>query len=81
MAILFEMKGTCKDMFLLTDEVACADQDVCREVCGNPSGCSNIAYPKIVVELLPAGKGLGSILELYNKNTSVCMHNKHISSS
>lgn len=42
-------------MFL--DEVACADPKVCEEVCGNPVGCSNIAYPKLVLELMPTGKG------------------------
>ena len=38
------------------DEVGCADPETCSRVCGNPVGCSNIAYPKLVIELLPAGK-------------------------
>eukprot|EP00061_Rhincodon_typus_P018172 g47233.t1 len=38
---------------LFTDEVACADADTCRRVCGNQIGCSDIAYPKLVMELLP----------------------------
>ncbi|XP_018417094.1 PREDICTED: sodium/myo-inositol cotransporter 2 [Nanorana parkeri] len=40
---------------LFTDEVACADPEICRSICGNPSGCSDIAYPKLVIELLPTG--------------------------
>ncbi|NWV01943.1 SC5AB protein, partial [Upupa epops] len=40
---------------LFPDLVACADPDVCQKVCGNPSGCSDIAYPKLVLELLPVG--------------------------
>ena len=41
------------DVFL--DEVACADPDICEQVCGNQVGCSNIAYPKLVLELMPTG--------------------------
>nr|KAF6294918.1 solute carrier family 5 member 11 [Pipistrellus kuhlii] len=40
---------------LFPDQVACADPEICQEVCGNPSGCSDIAYPKLVLELLPTG--------------------------
>ncbi|KAF4015681.1 hypothetical protein G4228_007476 [Cervus hanglu yarkandensis] len=40
---------------LFPDEVACADPEICREVCSNPAGCSDIAYPKLVLELLPTG--------------------------
>ncbi|XP_053327112.1 sodium/myo-inositol cotransporter 2 [Spea bombifrons] len=40
---------------LFTDQVACADPQICKEICGNPSGCSDIAYPKMVIELLPTG--------------------------
>lgn len=38
---------------LFPDEVACADPEICRKVCSNPAGCSDIAYPKLVLELLP----------------------------
>ena len=37
------------------DQVACVDPGVCKEVCENPAGCTNIAYPKLVVELMPVG--------------------------
>ncbi|XP_063788496.1 sodium/myo-inositol cotransporter 2 [Pseudophryne corroboree] len=40
---------------LFTDEVACAEPEKCKAICGNPSGCSDIAYPKMVIELLPTG--------------------------
>ncbi|NXO80189.1 SC5A9 protein, partial [Sitta europaea] len=40
---------------LFPDEVACVDPDVCKRVCGAAVGCSNIAYPKLVVELMPSG--------------------------
>ncbi|XP_066432647.1 sodium/myo-inositol cotransporter 2 isoform X2 [Eleutherodactylus coqui] len=40
---------------LFTDEVACADPELCKSICKNPSGCSDIAYPKMVIELLPIG--------------------------
>ncbi|XP_024000864.1 LOW QUALITY PROTEIN: sodium/myo-inositol cotransporter 2-like, partial [Salvelinus sp. IW2-2015] len=36
-------------------EVACYDPEVCTEVCGNPVGCSTIAYAKLVMKLLPSG--------------------------
>ncbi|XP_008068680.1 sodium/myo-inositol cotransporter 2 isoform X4 [Carlito syrichta] len=40
---------------LFPEQVACADPEICQKVCSNPSGCSDIAYPKLVLELLPTG--------------------------
>ncbi|KAK3587617.1 hypothetical protein CHS0354_032825 [Potamilus streckersoni] len=40
---------------LYPDDVACIDADVCEKACGNPVGCSNIAYIKLVLELMPTG--------------------------
>lgn len=40
---------------LYPDEVGCVDPAECSRVCGNPVGCSNIAYPKLVLALLPVG--------------------------
>ncbi|NXO74718.1 SC5A9 protein, partial [Phainopepla nitens] len=40
---------------LFPDEVGCVDLEVCRRVCGAAVGCSNIAYPKLVIELMPDG--------------------------
>ncbi|WAR30705.1 SC5A9-like protein [Mya arenaria] len=35
--------------------VGCTDPEVCMEVCGSPSGCTNIAYPTLVIDLMPPG--------------------------
>uniref|UniRef100_A0A8C6UAX9 Solute carrier family 5 member 9 n=1 Tax=Neogobius melanostomus TaxID=47308 RepID=A0A8C6UAX9_9GOBI len=40
---------------LYPDEVGCVDPVVCQRVCGAAVGCSNMAYPKLVVELMPSG--------------------------
>nr|XP_015211387.1 PREDICTED: sodium/glucose cotransporter 4 isoform X3 [Lepisosteus oculatus] len=40
---------------LFPDEVACVDPEDCERICGARVGCSNIAYPKLVVELMPVG--------------------------
>ncbi|KAL8611815.1 hypothetical protein ACOMHN_053536 [Nucella lapillus] len=40
---------------LFPDSVGCVDPAVCERVCENAVGCSNIAYPKLVLELLPVG--------------------------
>ncbi|XP_017678743.1 PREDICTED: sodium/glucose cotransporter 5 isoform X2 [Lepidothrix coronata] len=40
---------------LYPDSVACVDPEECTRVCGAAVGCSNIAYPKLVVELMPSG--------------------------
>ncbi|XP_064172300.1 sodium/myo-inositol cotransporter 2 [Anguilla rostrata] len=67
---------------LFTDEVACADPDICNEVCGNPVGCTDIAYPKLVMELLPSGlRGLmmavmlaalmSSLTSIFNSSSTI----------
>ncbi|XP_013406675.1 sodium/myo-inositol cotransporter isoform X2 [Lingula anatina] len=40
---------------LFPDEVGCADPDICAAVCDNRAGCSNIAYPKLVMAIMPEG--------------------------
>ncbi|XP_030623253.1 sodium/glucose cotransporter 1 isoform X2 [Chanos chanos] len=40
---------------LYPDEVACVVPEECSAYCGAPVGCSNIAYPKLVVDLMPNG--------------------------
>ncbi|CAB1347711.1 unnamed protein product [Coregonus sp. 'balchen'] len=42
-------------VFSLTDEVGCVVPEVCQQVCGTEVGCSNIAYPKLVVSVMPNG--------------------------
>ncbi|XP_056408318.1 sodium/glucose cotransporter 2 [Hyla sarda] len=40
---------------LYPDEVACVVPSECQRICGAEIGCSNIAYPKLVVKLMPQG--------------------------
>ncbi|KAK7480840.1 hypothetical protein BaRGS_00027926 [Batillaria attramentaria] len=40
---------------LFPDEVACSNPDFCYEVCQSRAGCSNIAYPRLVLGLMPDG--------------------------
>ncbi|XP_013874870.1 sodium/glucose cotransporter 4 [Austrofundulus limnaeus] len=40
---------------LFPDVVGCVDPARCQSICGASVGCSNIAYPKLVVELMPVG--------------------------
>ncbi|NXG34966.1 SC5A1 protein, partial [Dromaius novaehollandiae] len=40
---------------LYTDVVACVVPEICQRECGTAVGCTNIAYPKMVVELMPNG--------------------------
>lgn len=37
------------------DVVGCVVPEVCKKVCGIELGCSNIAYPKLVVSVMPNG--------------------------
>ena len=37
------------------DQVACVDPDICFSVCQSRAGCTNIAYPKLVLGLMPSG--------------------------
>lgn len=37
------------------DTVGCADPDICERECGSRAGCTNIAYPDLVIEVMPAG--------------------------
>merc|ERR1719233_1163398 len=40
---------------LFTDDVACAVPEDCERICGSKSGCTNIAYVKLVLDLMPTG--------------------------
>uniref|UniRef100_A0A2R9AP02 Sodium/mannose cotransporter SLC5A10 n=2 Tax=Pan paniscus TaxID=9597 RepID=A0A2R9AP02_PANPA len=40
---------------LFPDDVGCVVPSECLRACGAEVGCSNIAYPKLVVELMPIG--------------------------
>ncbi|XP_028267993.1 sodium/myo-inositol cotransporter 2 [Parambassis ranga] len=67
---------------LYTDEVACADPELCKQICGNTVGCSDIAYAKLVMELLPGGlRGLmmavmiaalmSSLTSIFNSSSTI----------
>ncbi|KAL8590951.1 hypothetical protein ACOMHN_040637 [Nucella lapillus] len=40
---------------LYPDEVACTNPDYCMEICQSKAGCSSIAYPRLVLGLMPDG--------------------------
>ena len=40
---------------LFADELACISPEHCVEVCGSAAGCSNVAYPRLVMSVMPAG--------------------------
>ncbi|XP_053556502.1 sodium/glucose cotransporter 1 [Bombina bombina] len=40
---------------LYTDEVACVVPSECKRICDTEVGCTNIAYPKMVIDLMPDG--------------------------
>ncbi|ESO03121.1 hypothetical protein HELRODRAFT_174010 [Helobdella robusta] len=67
---------------LYPDDVACSSPEICQEKCGNPAGCTNIAYPMLVLNILPKGvKGLmlaallsalmSSLTSYYNSGSSL----------
>ena len=44
---------------LWPSDIACQTADECERACGSPNGCTNVAYPTLVMRLLPSGlKGL-----------------------
>uniref|UniRef100_A0A6Q2ZKG7 Sodium/glucose cotransporter 2 n=1 Tax=Esox lucius TaxID=8010 RepID=A0A6Q2ZKG7_ESOLU len=51
--VLFKMIR--RVVLLLSDEVGCVVPELCQQVCGTDVGCSNIAYPKLVVSIMPNG--------------------------
>ncbi|BFZ20478.1 hypothetical protein BsWGS_23517 [Bradybaena similaris] len=40
---------------LYPDVIACVDPAKCQQYCETSVGCSNVAYPKLVLELMPVG--------------------------
>lgn len=47
---------------LYTDEVACSDPEKCKSICFSETGCSNIAYIKLVLDVMPHGKKICQVL-------------------
>jgi sodium/glucose cotransporter 9 len=67
---------------LFPDKVACSTPESCEEICENPAGCTNIAYPMLVLNVLPSGmRGLmlaamlaalmSSLTSQYNSSSSL----------
>jgi len=67
---------------LYPDEVGCSDPDICNEICDNQNGCSDIAFPLLVLRVLPSGvRGLmlaamlaalmSSLTSIFNSISSV----------
>ncbi|XP_053375170.1 sodium/glucose cotransporter 4-like [Mercenaria mercenaria] len=67
---------------LFPDEVACADPSVCKEVCDSEKGCTNIAFPKLVLKIMPTGlRGLmlavmmsaliSSLTSIFNSSSTI----------
>ncbi|XP_075335622.1 sodium/myo-inositol cotransporter isoform X1 [Odontesthes bonariensis] len=40
---------------LFADDIACIGPEHCMSVCGSQAGCSNIAYPRLVMAVMPVG--------------------------
>jgi uncharacterized sodium:solute symporter family permease YidK len=40
---------------LFPDEIACVKPEICEKMCGNPVSCSNSAYPRLVLGIMPSG--------------------------
>uniref|UniRef100_A0A803TMW8 Sodium/myo-inositol cotransporter n=1 Tax=Anolis carolinensis TaxID=28377 RepID=A0A803TMW8_ANOCA len=40
---------------LFPEDIACINPEHCMQVCGSRAGCSNIAYPRLVMRLVPVG--------------------------
>uniref|UniRef100_A0A8C2ZTV5 Sodium/myo-inositol cotransporter n=1 Tax=Cyclopterus lumpus TaxID=8103 RepID=A0A8C2ZTV5_CYCLU len=40
---------------LFADELACIGPEHCMSVCGSQAGCSNLAYPRLVMAVMPVG--------------------------
>ncbi|KAF6019352.1 SLC5A9 [Bugula neritina] len=67
---------------LFPELVGCATPESCKEICDNKAGCTNIAYPLLVVKLLPAGaRGLmlavmmsalmSSLTSIFNSSSTI----------
>ncbi|CAF0820278.1 unnamed protein product [Adineta steineri] len=67
---------------LFPDEIGCADPDVCYQVCESRNGCNDIAYPLLVLRLMPnAIRGLtlacmiaalmSSLTSIFNSSSTI----------
>jgi uncharacterized sodium:solute symporter family permease YidK len=67
---------------LTKDAIGCADPETCKKICGSPTGCTNIAYPLLVIKLMPNGaRGLmlavmiaalmSSLTSIFNSSSTI----------
>ena len=67
---------------LFPDEIGCVDPTICKKVCDKENGCTDIAYPKLVLELMPTVlRGLmmsvmlasliGSLASIFNSSATI----------
>ncbi len=67
---------------LFQDRIACSTPETCQEICGNQASCTDIAYPLIVIELMPNGlRGLmlacmiaalmSSLTSIFNSSSTI----------
>lgn len=67
---------------IFADTVACGDANLCKQICGKVAGCTDIAYPSLVLNLLPSGaRGLmlsvmmaslvSSLTSIFNSSSTI----------
>ncbi|CAF1673683.1 unnamed protein product, partial [Rotaria sp. Silwood1] len=67
---------------LFPDLIGCSTPDSCQEICGNKASCTDIAYPLIVIRLMPNGlRGLmfacmiaalmSSLTSIFNSSSTI----------
>ncbi|BHF64566.1 hypothetical protein SprV_0200757100 [Sparganum proliferum] len=67
---------------LFTDTVLCGSAELCAKICGKAVGCSDIAYPSLVLNILPSGaRGLmlavmmaslvSSLTSIFNSSSTI----------
>ncbi|CAF1014490.1 unnamed protein product [Adineta ricciae] len=67
---------------LFQDKIGCSTPETCKEICGNELSCADIAYPLIVIELMPNGlRGLmlacmiaalmSSLTSIFNSSSTI----------
>ncbi|KAL5015928.1 hypothetical protein ScPMuIL_005517 [Solemya velum] len=67
---------------LYSDKIGCADPVECKKICGSENGCTNLAYPTLVLDLMPDGlRGLmlavmmsaliSSLTSIFNSSSTI----------
>ncbi len=54
----------------ISDSVGCVDPEECVRVCGAEVGCSNIAFPKLVIELMPSGENTALMSNIFKTSSN-----------